>query len=62
MPQNGTHRRSQRVAVLSGPVHGEAREANLYDAHSGKVIAAWAGDGTAPNWAIGWEQQFAERE
>lgn|SRR5215472_4715112 len=26
------------VAVLSGPVHGEATVANLYDVHSGKAI------------------------
>jgi hypothetical protein len=52
----------QRLAVLSGPVHGEATAANLYDAHSGNVIGTWTGNGTAPNWAVGWEQQFAKRE
>ena len=52
----------KRVAVLSGPVHGEAAEANLYDAHSGKTVATWGGEGTAPDWAADWKQQFAKAE
>lgn len=50
----------KRVAVLSGPVHGGAREAKPHDAHSGKVLATWEGKSTAPNWAKGWEEEFGE--
>ena len=52
----------KRVAVLSGPVHGDATEADLYDAHDGKALARWDGKGIPPTWAMGWEQQFANRE
>ena len=52
----------KRVAVLSGPVHGDATAASLYDAQSGRVLATWDGKGTGPNWTTGWEQQFAEGE
>jgi hypothetical protein len=52
----------ERIAVLSGPVHGEATAAHLYDAQSGKTLASWAGKGTAPNWATGWQEQLAKRE
>ena len=52
----------KRVAVLSGPVHGEATAADLYDAHNGKALSKWDGKGAAPIWAMGWEQQFANRE
>jgi hypothetical protein len=48
----------KRVAVLSGPVHGGAREAKLHDPRSGKVLAAWEGKTTAPAWAKGWEEKF----
>lgn len=51
-----------RVAVLSGPVHGGATAANLYDVQSGKVRGTWFGRGTAPNWASGWEDQFTNGE
>jgi len=51
----------KRVAVLSGPVHGEPTVASLYDAHSGKTIEMWAGEGTAPNWATEWDHQFPKR-
>lgn len=50
--------RGDRVAVLSGPVHGWAAEAILYDVRSGKVLASWNGPGTAPEWAKGWEKEF----
>lgn len=50
----------KRVAVLSVPVHGGAREAKLHDAHGGKVLATWEGKGTAPEWAKGWEEGFGE--
>lgn len=52
----------KRVAVLSGPVHGGATAADLYDAHDGKVLERWNGKGTPPTWAMGWEQQFGNRE
>src|ERR1700760_2361447 len=51
--------RGNRLAVLSGPVHGNAAEADLYDAHTGKKLATWLGSGNAPEWASGWEDQFA---
>lgn len=50
-----------RIAVLSGPVHGVAAAANLYDVHSGKALEMWAGEGKAPNWAADWEHQFSKR-
>jgi hypothetical protein len=54
--------RGDRVAVLSGPVHGFAAAAGLYDAHSGKVLTSWNGTGASPEWAEGWEGEFAEPE
>ena len=48
-----------RVAILSGPVHGDATEADLYDVHTGKKLATWVGSGNPPEWAGGWEDQFA---
>jgi hypothetical protein len=54
--------KGERIAVLSGPVHGEAAAAHLYDAQSGKVQGTWAGKGTAPNWATVWQEQLAKRE
>jgi hypothetical protein len=48
-----------RIAVLSGPVHGNATEAELYDVNTGKSLATWLGSGNAPEWANGWEDQFA---
>jgi hypothetical protein len=48
-----------RIAVLSGPVHGTATKATLYDALSGKNLATWEGSGNVPEWADGWEDQFA---
>ena len=52
----------KRVAVLSGPVHGDATIAVLYDANDGKALERWSGKTTPPNWAAGWEKQFAGRE
>lgn len=52
----------KRVAVLFGPVHGNATAATLYDVHDGKALARWDGKGNPPAWAMGWEQQFANRE
>jgi hypothetical protein len=49
----------KRVALLSGPVHGNATAAALYDAHNGKALARWDGKTRPPAWAMGWEQQFA---
>jgi hypothetical protein len=48
-----------RIAVLSGPVHGNATKADLYDVHTGKNLATWLGFGNAPEWAGGWQDQFA---
>ena len=48
-----------RFAVLSGPVHGDATEADLYDVHTGQKLTTWRGSGHAPEWAGGWEEQFA---
>lgn len=52
--------RGERLAVLSGPVHGYAARANLYAARSGKVLASWNGKGAAPTWAEGWEEHFEQ--
>ena len=46
------------VAVLSGPVHGAASAALLFEVASGRRLAAWNGAGEAPAWARGWESQF----
>jgi len=51
----------RRVAVLSGPVHGEATEAALYDAHNARLLGEWNGKGMLPNWATGWEDKFLEQ-
>src|SRR5690349_18531457 len=45
----------KRVALLAGPVHGDATAAHLYDAHDGRVLARWDGKGIPPKWAMGWE-------
>jgi hypothetical protein len=50
--------RGDRVAVLSGPVHGWPAAAILYDVRSGKVLQSWNGTGTAPQWAEVWEKEF----
>jgi hypothetical protein len=50
--------RGNRIAILSGPVHGWANAASLYDSHSGKLLRSWNGVGTVPEWARGWERQF----
>ena len=52
--------RGERVAVLSGPVHGYAAEALLVDSRSGKRLQAWNGQGTVPDWAKGWEEEFQD--
>lgn len=49
-----------RIAVLTGPVHGGAAEANLYDSRTGKVLEHWEGEGTPPVWASGWQGKFAQ--
>ncbi len=51
-----------RIAVLSGPVHGTATEANLYDVLTGKKLATWEGSGSVPEWAGSWEDQFGSDE
>ncbi len=52
--------RGERVAALSGPVHGYASEAVLVDARSGKRLESWNGQGTVPQWAKGWEEEFQD--
>ena len=49
------------LAVLIGPVHGEAAEARLYDTHKAHVLAKWEGKGAVPTWAGAWENKFEER-
>jgi hypothetical protein len=51
-----------RIAVLSGPVHGTATEANLYDVPTGNRLGTWYGSGSVPEWAGGWEDQFGSDE
>ena len=48
----------KQLAILSGPVHGGPTEATLYSTRDGKQSAAWNGEGKAPEWAQGWEEQF----
>jgi len=45
--------RGDQIAVLFGPVHGEAVGAHLYKSSNGKVIASWDAKGTPPDWARG---------
>ncbi len=49
---------AKRLALLSGPVHGNATKAILYDLQSGRKLATWNGKGTSPTWASGWKQEF----
>jgi hypothetical protein len=53
--------RGNRVAVLSGPVHGSPAKAVLYDAHDGKVLTSRNGEGPAPAWAEIWQKEFELR-
>ena len=50
--------RGDRIAVLSGPVHGWANSASLYATRTGKLVQSWDGSGASPEWARGWEGQF----
>lgn len=50
----------EQVAMLSGPVHGNASFAGLYSSRSGKLITSWNGKGHPPRWAEGWQSEFAE--
>ena len=47
-----------KLAILSGPVHGNAALATLYDLRSGRKLVTWTGDGTPPTWASGWEEDL----
>jgi hypothetical protein len=49
----------RRLALLSGPTHGRADEAGLYDAHSGKKLASWDGSDSPPVWAKAWQDDFS---
>jgi hypothetical protein len=53
--------RGDRIAILSGPVHGRATAAYLYDARTGKQLQSWNGVGSTPGWARGWERQFGNQ-
>jgi len=50
--------RGKRIAILSGPVHGRAATAGLYEAQSGRMLKTWHGRGTVPDWAKGWIERF----
>ena len=50
---------ARRVAILSGPVHGGASLASLYDAGTGRRLATWSGGGRSPAWAVRWKRDFA---
>ena len=50
----------KRLAVLSGPVHGDPSSAILYNTHNVRVLAKWEGQGTAPYWASAWRTEFPE--
>jgi hypothetical protein len=49
----------ERVALLYGPVHGNASGANLYDAGNGKLVESWHGKEPGPTWAEEWSGAFA---
>jgi len=49
----------KRLVLLSGPVHGRAAEAGLYDAQSGRKLESWDGSDSPPRWAEGWEDDFS---
>jgi hypothetical protein len=50
----------KRVAILTGPVHGWASAADLYDSHTAKRLKIWEGSGETPEWAHGWEGEFVQ--
>ena len=49
---------AQSFAMLSGPVHGNAAQATLYDIQSGRRLATWNGSGNPPLWAVEWKPDF----
>ena len=49
---------SEKVALLWGPVHGNAAKATLYDVRSGRQLVTWNGTGESPAWAFGWKGKF----
>ncbi|RSL18722.1 hypothetical protein EDE15_4321 [Edaphobacter aggregans] len=49
---------AKKLAMLSGPVHGNAGQATLYDIRSGQQLATWNGSGESPGWTSGWEPEF----
>ena len=51
---------NERLALLSGPVHGWAATANLYSLRTGKILESWNGKGDAPDWAQAWENDFEQ--
>ncbi len=52
--------RGERVAVLYGPVHGNAAGANLYDTRNGKILASCNAPCKAPHWAQAWQTDLAK--
>ncbi len=50
--------KGDRLAILSGPVHGDPSAATLYNAHNARVLAKWEGKGTPPNWVSTWQSEF----
>lgn len=48
----------RKLALLSGPVHGGAANAILYDVRSGRRLTTWNGGGHPPTWASGWKDEF----
>ena len=53
---------AEKVAMLSGPVHGGASQADLYDSRPGKKLKTWNGSGDAPKWAEGWKDEFTSEQ
>ena len=51
---------NDRLALLSGPVHGWAATANLYGLRTGKIEESWNGKGDAPDWAETWVNEFEQ--
>jgi hypothetical protein len=49
---------TRKLAILSGPVHGDAAQATLYDIQSGRRLATWNGSGGPPSWASDWKPDF----
>jgi hypothetical protein len=51
--------RGEQIAVVFGPVHGNASGVNLYETGNGKLLDSWYGKGPAPSWAKEWADVFS---